>query len=367
MKFALPLSKKLSKKGSIAVASAVALTTIFGCGAVAVDYARLVLDANQLQKACDAAVMSGAYMLGRTGEASTDVSNARTEALRVLGLNGVTIASSEILFSNNNSQIRVNATTQREMSFAKLIGVDQSNINRHATAQRAAISGTTGVSPLAITTTDYNAYKDGTMFEVTLARNQKEDFNPGNCLACSVDGNPSKPPPVFEEEMKWGCDELVEAGDANVNALNASINQQEDRLDDAVKDDADSRIERAKLAPYFDFGNTYTFPDYPAGDPRVFTVMICEPKLQFNGTSYPTVRGIAPVYLAGVTTGTYTYVDSKGKTKTETVSKLQFRILPYLAFNADSSDIVYSDGSTMDTGLSAIRMVDDLSRSETDH
>jgi hypothetical protein len=338
------------------------MTAILGGGAIAVDYARLVLDANRLQKACDAAVMSGAYMLGRTGNATTDVSNARTEALRVLNLNGVAIAGYEILFSNNNTQIRVNATTQRELSFAKILGIDQSNINRHATAERAAISGTGGVSPLAITTVDYNAYKNGTMFEVNLTRNQKDDFDPGTCLACSVDGNASKPTPIFEEEMKWGCNDLVEAGDTNVNALNAAINQQEDRLVDAVKDDADSRIERAKLAPYLDFGNTYTFPDYPAGDPRVFTVMICEPKLQFSGTSYPTVRGIAPVYLAGVTTGTYTYTDGNGHVRTETVEKLQFRILPYLAFNADSDDIVYSDGSTMDTGLSAIRMVDDLRR-----
>ena len=61
----------------------------------------------------------------------------------------------------------------------RVLGRMDSTVTRHATSEATVVAGIPGVAPLAITTTDYENFKNGNALTVRMARNQDEPFDPG--------------------------------------------------------------------------------------------------------------------------------------------------------------------------------------------
>src|SRR5690606_22910274 len=103
--------------------------------------------------------------------------------------------------------------------------------------------------------------------------------------------------------------------------------------------------------PWFDFGpsgnsdnGTYTYPNYPAKDPRIVILPVCDPSPADNNNPQLTARYFAAVYLMAV-------VGRGGETY------LRMRILPGYTFDNEDPNIVLGDETTPDIGFSVIRLI----------
>jgi len=351
MKSLTPHSGDRGRKGNILLTFTFGLIALLGAAGLGVDYAMLVSDASHLQQACDFAAIAGALKLKNTpldGDGD-DVLNARVDADRVARNQLAAIQAVRISLAQDNTRIRVEGDYIRRHHFMRVLGRTESLITRWATAEASVVAGLSGAAPLAITTTDYNNYKDGDPLTVRMSRNQDEDFDPGDVLAISGDQNASKPVSHWEEEVKYGTDMAIMLGQDVVNSINADTRNQGRRLVSALATGNDSRIARAAQPPWSDNGTTYTYPSYPGDDPRVMTIMVCDEKPQYNGTSvYPfSVDRLISVYLED------SYKDGNE-------FYMRIRILPYKAFSSETPGLVLGGPGTVNSGLYVIRLIDDL-------
>lgn len=190
------------RKGSIVVLMAGAMTVLVGCVALAVDYSMLVNDANNTQRAVDAAALAAASELRSTLIPATNQSNAQDIAVkiatqnRVVGLNrnkvtffnGVydTATKRTILTavsaSENANTVRVEHTTGRNFLFGPVIKISKGSVTRAATAILKVTDSTTNGAPMGITEETANYYKEptrlaeGKLIELTLRRTNKDFF-----------------------------------------------------------------------------------------------------------------------------------------------------------------------------------------------
>lgn len=337
------------RRGNVLLTLALALVMLLGAVGLGVDYAILTDDASRLQTACDFSALAGALQLKRTpldGDGD-DVASARADAERVARGQMDVLEDLRITFSQSNTRVRVEADFRQAHFFMRVLGRMDSTVTRHATSEATVVAGIPGVAPLAITTTDYENFKNGNALTVRMARNQDEPFDPGDVLAMSTDDTASKPVSHWETEVKTGVPSTTRISQDVVNSINADTRNQGRRLVSALATDSDSRIVRAAGAPWFDNGSKYTYPGYPENNPRVMTIMVTDPKAQTNGTSIFTVQRLIAVYLEDAyRTGNDAY--------------MRIRILPYRAYNSETPGLVLGDANTINSGLYVIRLIDDL-------
>lgn len=351
MKHVTVRQDRRGRKGNILLTFTFGLIALLGAVGLGVDYAMLVSDASRVQQACDFAALAGALKLKNTptdGDGD-DVLNARQDADRVARDQMDALQGLRITFAQDNTRIRVEGDYLRQHYFMRVLGRTESMITRWATAEASVVVGLSGVAPLAITTTDYNNYKGGDPLTVRMARNQDEAFDPGDVLAMSTDQNSSKPVSHWEDEVKYGSDAAVMVDQDVVNSINADTRNQGRRLVSALATSTDSRIERAQEPPWNDTGTTYTFPSYPGDDPRVMTILVCDEKPQYSGTSvFPfNIERLISVYL-------------EDSYRVGTEHYMRIRILPYKAFSSETPGLVLGGPGAVNSGLYVIRLIDDL-------
>lgn len=321
------------------------LVVFLACGAVSVDYGLLVADANRMQRGVDAAALSAANLLCVTGTDSASIAydqgQARALAVVVAARNGVTVEPNNITFPAFN-KIRVPARVERKFFFAAAIGQRSGSVTRSASAGRIAVRGISHAVPLAMTTNDYNTYKDGTKFEFPLIRNQDTDFSPGTF--CSLDlrpDNSGKSGAVFQDDLTDGYNGTVFIGQKIDNALNSDVNSQGAKLDTAMQD----RIDDAAAASYHDTGSNYTYPNYPVGDRRIMWIIVADPNPLSNNNPTLTARFFVPVYV----------ISTRSPGNKDEYVKMQ--ILPSVTFDSTDPSIVLGDDSTPFTGPSAVTLL----------
>lgn len=338
------------RRGGVIVIASLSLTVLLGFCALAADYGMLVSDANRLQRACDAAALAGAAQLKKTGNDVIDVPRARQAAAEMMAQYKVTgFDSNAISFNSTWNRITVPASVTRKYFFGgifKLINPNSASnslVARQAIGARTALKGVPGVSPLAITTTDYEMFKAGLLsFENILIDNNRQDFKPRTLTAVDLRLDDSgKSGPVFQDDVTNGTPGTTVIGQAVQSTLNSDLNSQGAKLEIAIKD----RIARAKNAPWRDNGNTYTFPDYPADDPRIITIMVADPNPADNNNPRLTARSFISVYVENIRSPGHGDV------------YLTIRVLPSDTFSSDRSDIIVGDENTPFTGPSVIGLV----------
>jgi Flp pilus assembly protein TadG len=334
-------NRRERRRGSTIVLVALGMVMVLGMSAVAIDYGLLVNDANRMQRAADAAALAGATELCRNGSdataIATDTTNARNLAVLVAARNGVTISNNDVTFPAYN-RIRVQAATTRNFYFARILGATNSSLTRAANAGRMAVKGLTGASPLAITTNDYNTYKNGTSFELKLIRNQDSDFTPGTATSLDLRlDNSGKSGAVFENDLMYGYYGQTVIGQPINSALTADDVSQGSKLENAF----DYRMDRARLAPWYDTGSNNTYPNYPVGDPRIVTLMVADPSPANNNNPVITARAFVNVYVEAV------------RRPAQKNTYFRIRILPTVSYNSQDPNVIL-DANAAITGPSAV-------------
>lgn len=332
-------NRQRRRSGVTVVVVALSLVMLLGFCAYAIDYGLLCADANFLQRACDAAALAGAQDLKKTGDDSADVATARTSATNVAAKNG--LSSVTISFNGNWNKITVQGSRTRTFFFAPILGQKSGNVTRQATAGRMAVTGIDRAVPLAMTVDDYNNFKDGHQFTLDLINNHETDFSNGT--VASLDLRPDsagKSGAVFQDDLDFGYNGTIFIDQKIDNALNANLTSQNNKMDIAMGD----RIDDAAAAAYADTGNNYTYPNYPAGDRRIFTMIVADPNPLSNNSPTLTARWFVPVYLVSERTNSGT-------------AKITLRILPTLTVSAADPNIVVGDDATIFSGPSVVQMI----------
>lgn len=337
--------------GSVVVIAALSLVALTGMSALAVDYGMMVSDANRLQRACDASALAGATYLKSTGNDQVDVANARLAAAAMMTQHKITgFDSNTITFNATWSRITVPANATRNFFFAGVFKTIAPNspssgtVSRRASAGRTALSGVPAVAPIAITVDDYNRYKNGTSFENKLVDNNRQNFDDGDIVAMDLRlDNSGKSGAKFQDDLADGTPGTTTIiGQPVNNALNASLNSQSGKMENAIED----RFDRAKNAPWNDDGNGYTYPNYPLDNPRVITIMVANPNPQDNSNPMITALFFVTVYIE----------DFKAPGKDN--ARMRMRILPASTYGSDRSDIIVGSSTTAITGPSVVGLTE---------
>lgn len=313
------------KTGNVIVILLLTLVPLMGFGALAVDYGVLVNDKNRLQRACDASSLAGAQELKVTGNDTTDTGNATTMAIATAAQNGVTVTSSNISFSNSNSDITVNANLTRGLFFARVLGIVNGTTAASATAGAVVppsnYSGAPYVVPVGIVLNDYNSYKyTGPSYSATaghtftMIRANKQALGANDLALYDLRQNNGKSPKKMQDQL-IGADRptvTIYNGSSCTNtsceqSLNASGNAQGKFYAAGL----DTLIGEAAGAPWYDgTGNNGTNlavynnmvngkTDY--SNPRVINLIVTNPQLAQNGNSNMPVLAYVPVYILGYT------------------------------------------------------------------
>ena len=187
----------LKKQNGVAMLIvALSLFMIIGFTALVVDVGGLYLEKSMLQKALDAAVLGGAQELKSSDE------DAVNEAIKLAAKNGITITENEV--TTGTDFIEIQKTVTKELTFARILGFNQTDINATARAEiKGALMKGDGVIPVGLEKIDY---KKGASY----ALNDKPgEGNSGNYGYLAIDGDGAN---SLGEGIKYGTKNAVEAG-----------------------------------------------------------------------------------------------------------------------------------------------------------
>jgi len=353
--------KSARRSGSIAIVTAAAVVALLGCCAMAADYGISGITKNKLQRVTESAALAGATELKKTTVDSQDFANARYQAKLSAFYNKVTLADSDITFTGTN-RIRVGVEQQQRFLFGSAIGIPTGRVSAAAMAGRDYVSAITGALPLGITAATYHNFKPtpintspGTI-DLRLARNTQEKFGPLNSdtllgntsfdvvaldLRYSNSGNSGA---LFQDDLTNGTNSQTVISQ-QVDPLGSSINSQGNKLQIAIQD----RITRAAGAPWYDTGRNYTYPNYPANDPRVVFILV-------GADGYPAENSNPKLNLAYFVPA---YIDGPVMSSNGSNSQtyLPLRLLPSVGLSSMATGVSVSPTGS-DTGLTVVRLLE---------
>ena len=330
----LDFNSRKRKSGNIVIMLLLTLVPIMGFGALAVDYGVLILDKTHLQCACDAASLAAAQELKVSGNDTTDTAKATTIAIATAGQNGVTITSSDISFSNNNSYITVTANLTRGLFFARVLGIVNGKTAASATAGAngppSNYSNGPYVVPIGIVMSDYDKYKfTGTDYTkyghtFTMIRHNKQALGVNDLALFDLRQSNGKSPSKMEDQL-IGADRPTvtlynypghsypdySEGSCTNTSCQQSLNASGVAQGKFFASGLDTLIDEAAGAPWHDStGNNGTdltaynnmvngTTDY--SNPRVINLIVTDTSDSQNGNSYMPVWAYVPVYVLGYT------------------------------------------------------------------
>lgn len=132
-------------KGSIAVIIAMTIVVLLAMTALVTDVGAMALTRNKLQSAADSAVLAGAQ------ELPSNTTQAEIIARDYLDKNISDSYTADVVFSDSNQKISVNITKNIGFAFARILGINDGDINVHAAAINApARSVVSGLRPFGI-------------------------------------------------------------------------------------------------------------------------------------------------------------------------------------------------------------------------
>ena len=355
------LNSHKRKTGNIIIIVLLILVPLMGFGALAVDYGVLVNDKNRLQRACDASALAAVQEL-KVSNDSTDTKNARAMAITTAMQNGVTVTADDISFSNNNCDVTVNAELTRNLFFARVLGITKGNTAASATASVTTSSPgyTPYVSPIGITASTYNAYKDSyedsdpAAYGLTLIRHQKEAFGKDEFVLYDLRQQNSKSGSwMYKQLVGTDKEPITIAPDGTTCSsittyCQTSLDSSKTSETAKFKGGIDTLITKAAGSPWFDSGGLNYYDNMKDGladysNPRVLNIIVTNdyPTYDVGSTNMP-VKYFVPVYIDN-------YDDNTGV--------LTVRFLP--PGSAANGDVLLpgNDGDAT-TGVRTVRLLD---------
>jgi len=136
------------EEGNVLVLSAFALVVLLGFAALAIDVGVILTARSQLQNAVDAAALAGVSGLLTSQTLATD------RAINIAGSNDclnqpVAINAVDVTFPTSG-RVQVQGRRQLNLFFARVLGINTTNITATAVAELSPLSGTPGLRPWAI-------------------------------------------------------------------------------------------------------------------------------------------------------------------------------------------------------------------------
>jgi Flp pilus assembly protein TadG len=122
------------EKGLVVVIVAVVMTVLIGFSAFVVDVGTVSLEKQKFQNAIDAACLAGAQDL-------PDTSAATIAANNYVQLNGYQPSDISITFSDANHKINITGIKEVSYTFAKVLGLQSTNVNTVAAALKESLGG----------------------------------------------------------------------------------------------------------------------------------------------------------------------------------------------------------------------------------
>jgi Flp pilus assembly protein TadG len=142
MKSLLSLLNLRDESGGALVIVAISMVALLGFTALVIDGGRIYSEKSKLQKAMDSTVLAGAQGL-RTSQAQ-----AISIAKDVSGKNGYMVTESELTVTSDS--IKATKQVNVPMTFAKVIGMNNTTVSATAKAIVAPLKKANGVAPIAI-------------------------------------------------------------------------------------------------------------------------------------------------------------------------------------------------------------------------
>ncbi len=364
------------RSGSVLVLTALSVVVLLGCVALSVDYGMLVMDANRLQRGCDAAALAAATKLKHnsavsSGDAQTDAANALADrnaasidAYNVALKNDnvpVDTSQGDVTFSNNDAAVTVRSTTSRHFFFAPILGRTSGNVTRSATAIVRPITAmsTSGsairVAPIGITWDTYNAYKNdqATSHDISLVRQNKSVFGKDDMVLFDLRSNNGKSGAQMQSQLAGDTNVTSTVGDYETT-LNADTTAQIQKLTGGL----DTLFSRAAGAPWYDTASDninaaqILSGSEPSSNPRVVYIIVTPSTTSpNNGTFNTQVQGFVPVYLDSYSGGNNGNGNGNGNANVS----VRMRFLP-ISSVSDSKATTTPGTTTYYAGINSISL-----------
>lgn len=145
---------KNEERGAVVIIFALVMTIIIGFAALSLDLGLTYNKTTKLQIGLDSIALAAVRELPAANTSSLEWSNTVDTAIKYAQLNKIeNITESSLLPVYEDGKIiglTVNGQTVVNYSFAKIFGMNQSTVNRKATAKLMKVNGVTGLLPLAM-------------------------------------------------------------------------------------------------------------------------------------------------------------------------------------------------------------------------
>jgi hypothetical protein len=123
-----------NNRGAAMIVYTFMFVAMLGMAAVAVDTGSVAVQRQKLQKAVDAAALAAAQYLPDTGA-------ARNAAKRYAELNGFSPEDISVTFADSNKTVAVNANRRLDYTFARVLGIDGTDVTLGAKAMSGSMGG----------------------------------------------------------------------------------------------------------------------------------------------------------------------------------------------------------------------------------
>jgi uncharacterized membrane protein len=253
------------ESGAALVIVAISMVVLLGFTALVIDVGRLYSEKSNLQNALDAAALAGAQGL-KVSEAQA-IANAK----EVAQSNGFPITETNLTVTSDSIRVTKNVTVP--LTFARVIGHNESEVGATAKAMAGHLRKANGITPIAVEESQIPNGKELTC------------FNPGgqhgNCGFLSITGTGAKD---LSEAIKNG----------NIYTVGSQVETEPGEMWGPVNTAIDSLIKSDKDKPQCQAANT---ADKTCK--RVINVVVTDTWVGADGRSVVNVIGFAAYWIEG--------------------------------------------------------------------
>ncbi|WP_223592029.1 TadE/TadG family type IV pilus assembly protein [Neobacillus bataviensis] len=262
----LRLQKFKEESGAVLVMVAIFMVVLLGFIAITIDGGRLYSEKSKLQKALDAAVLSGAQ------ELKTSQAMATSNAKDVSQKNGVTLMDAHLTFTS--SSIKATKQINVPLTFARVLGFKNTNVSATAKAIVAPLKKASGVAPIAV---DKNSVPDSLVLNCGQSNPGK---NHGNCGYIDLNGSGAN-----------GLADAIVNGstfDVGSKIVETEPGGKQGPVNDAIQSLIDSDASKSYCQSAATADNSCK---------RVITVVVIDTWADANGKSNLTIVGLAAYWI----------------------------------------------------------------------
>ncbi|MEN6460379.1 MAG: Tad domain-containing protein [Syntrophomonas sp.] len=187
------------EKGTVMVLVACAMIALLGFTSLVTDTGLLILNKVKLTNAIDSAVLAGVQELPDDPTGALNVANSYA------AMNGAAEGEATFQIADNNTSIIGASQRQVKLVFAKIMGINTSDVKAQAKARIAPVTGMTGAAPLGVIEDDFQFGQEIVLKEGSGDNQQKGWFS---ALSLGLTGAD-----IFRTNLKNGYNGEIKVND----------------------------------------------------------------------------------------------------------------------------------------------------------